>query len=146
MCLSGSRDALGGTPTLPIWQTCGFYSLGPVRTPVLLGLCCCGPVGTAELVDVLTCTKKGPRWSLMESIKSAKAHLSALVDRAASGEEVWLTVRGKPRARLCPLPASRPGCSRDHWLHRLQKERISGTRTRQSKAKEQAIWDEIRGD
>lgn len=33
----------------------------------------------------------------------AKAHLSALLDRAASGEETIITRRGKPVARVAPL-------------------------------------------
>jgi prevent-host-death family protein len=33
----------------------------------------------------------------------AKAHLSALLDRAASGEETVITRRGKPVARIAPL-------------------------------------------
>lgn len=33
----------------------------------------------------------------------AKAHLSALLDRAASGEETIITRRGKPVARIAPL-------------------------------------------
>lgn len=36
-------------------------------------------------------------------IYDAKTHLSALVERAAEGEEVIITRRGIPRARLVPL-------------------------------------------
>ncbi len=36
---------------------------------------------------------------------AAKAHLSALLDRAASGEETVITRRGKPVARIAPLAA-----------------------------------------
>jgi prevent-host-death family protein len=34
----------------------------------------------------------------------AKAHLSTLLDRAASGQETVITRRGKPVARIAPLP------------------------------------------
>lgn len=51
------------------------------------------------------------------NIAEAKAHLSALVDRAAAGEEIVIARSGKPVARLVPLPdrAPRvPGAAR-HW-------------------------------
>jgi prevent-host-death family protein len=37
-------------------------------------------------------------------IAEAKAHLSALVERAESGEEIVISRRGKPVARLVPEP------------------------------------------
>ena len=42
------------------------------------------------------------------SVAEAKAHLSALLDAVASGEEVEITRRGVPVARLTPIPASDP--------------------------------------
>lgn len=51
------------------------------------------------------------------NIAEAKAKLSALVDRAAAGEEIVLAKHGKPLARIMPLakPAPRePGVAR-HW-------------------------------
>jgi prevent-host-death family protein len=43
----------------------------------------------------------------MENIKlaDAKAHLSELVDRAEAGEDVTITRRGKPAAKLSPCKA-----------------------------------------
>jgi prevent-host-death family protein len=52
------------------------------------------------------------------NIAQAKATLSALVDRAAAGEEIVLARAGKPIARLTALPAARPrqpGVAR-HWI------------------------------
>jgi prevent-host-death family protein len=48
------------------------------------------------------------------NIAEAKARLSALVDRAAAGEEIILSRAGRPVALTCPLelviqPES-PGC------------------------------------
>ena len=37
-------------------------------------------------------------------IAEAKAHLSALVERVESGEEIVISRRGKPVARLVPEP------------------------------------------
>lgn len=51
------------------------------------------------------------------NIARAKATLSALVDRAAAGEEIILARAGKPLARLTALPAAtprQPGVAR-HW-------------------------------
>jgi prevent-host-death family protein len=40
-------------------------------------------------------------------IAEAKAHLSALVDRVEAGEEIVITRRSKPLARLVPEPRTR---------------------------------------
>ena len=39
------------------------------------------------------------------SVREAKAQLSALVGRAARGEEVTITWHGQSRARLIPIPS-----------------------------------------
>jgi prevent-host-death family protein len=39
------------------------------------------------------------------SVRSAKAHLSALLDLVSTGREVTITSDGKPKARLVPLGA-----------------------------------------
>ena len=52
------------------------------------------------------------------NIAQAKATLSALVDRAAAGEEIVLARSGKPVARLVPLAQAaprQPGVAR-HWV------------------------------
>ena len=52
------------------------------------------------------------------NIAQAKATLSALVDRAAAGEEIVLARAGKPIARLTALPTTtprQPGVAR-HWV------------------------------
>ncbi len=41
------------------------------------------------------------------SVAKAKAHLSKLIERAAAGEAVQITRRGKPVAQLVPAPAPR---------------------------------------
>lgn len=50
------------------------------------------------------------------NVAAAKAHLSALIDRAAAGEEIVLCKSGRPVARLVPLEhrkAREPGVRRD---------------------------------
>lgn len=52
------------------------------------------------------------------SLYDAKTHLSALVDRAARGEEIVITKSGKPMARLTPIPAKSkriPGQGKGLW-------------------------------
>ncbi len=50
---------------------------------------------------------------------AAKTSLSALVERAARGEEIVIAKSGKPKARLVPLddvrPLRRPGRGRGAW-------------------------------
>jgi prevent-host-death family protein len=56
------------------------------------------------------------------SISEAKAKLSALVDRVKSGEEVTITDRGKPVARLVPVPATEVDW--DERLERLERQGV----------------------
>lgn len=41
---------------------------------------------------------------MIATLRESKAKLSALVALAEAGEEVIITVRGKPKARLSPIP------------------------------------------
>ena len=43
------------------------------------------------------------------SIRSAKAHLSALLDLVAGGHEITITSNGKPKAKLVKAEADKPG-------------------------------------
>jgi prevent-host-death family protein len=42
------------------------------------------------------------------SVRSAKAHLSALLDLVASGHEITITSNGKPKARLVSAATAKP--------------------------------------
>lgn len=79
-------------------------------------------------------------------MRESKARLSALVDLAARGEEILITVRGKPKARLCPLPKVEPKTRRNGvaWESVLRETRAAySTGEIDSSA---AIIDDIRGD
>ncbi len=56
------------------------------------------------------------------NIYEAKTNLSALVERAAAGEEIVIAKAGKPRARLVPLENTRPkrvpGLGKGKWTLR----------------------------
>lgn len=41
------------------------------------------------------------------NVADAKAHLSALIERAAAGEEIEIRKRGEPVAKLVPIAAPR---------------------------------------
>ena len=53
------------------------------------------------------------------SLYEAKTHLSALVERAAGGEQIVIAKSGKPKALLAPLEHTRaerrPGRGRGKW-------------------------------
>lgn len=53
------------------------------------------------------------------SLYEAKTQLSALVERAAQGDEIVITKSGKPKALLSPIPEARPlrtpGRGRGKW-------------------------------
>lgn len=53
------------------------------------------------------------------ALYDAKTHLSSLVERAASGEEIVITKSGRPRAMLVPLdavvPPRLPGLGKGGW-------------------------------
>jgi prevent-host-death family protein len=53
------------------------------------------------------------------TLYEAKTHLSALVERAAGGEEIVIAKGGKPKAVLAPVPDTRPerrpGQGRGKW-------------------------------
>lgn len=82
---------------------------------------------------------------MIVNLKSAKAHLSRLVETASKGEEIWLTVRGKPKARLCPLAEKPTPTDTEAWVHSLSDARAKYGRQR-NPAPSQELWDDVRGE
>ena len=64
---------------------------------------------------------------MIATLRESKAKLSALVERAAGGEEVIITVRGKPKARLCPIIEASPDQpqEREKWAKHLRETRAA---------------------
>lgn len=62
---------------------------------------------------------------MIATLRESKAKLSALVELASHGEEVVITVRGKPKARLCPLAEAEPSEARKSikWARQLKEAR-----------------------
>jgi prevent-host-death family protein len=83
---------------------------------------------------------------MITTLRESKAKLSALVERAARGEEVVITVRGKPKARLCHIAAAGPHERRDSgkWRKELREARAAYSTGRHDTTTE--IIDDIRGD
>ena len=80
---------------------------------------------------------------MITTLRESKARISELVKRAAGGEEVVITVRGKPEARLCPM-APRGRNVTSAWARILREARATySTGSHNSSA---AILDEQRGD
>ena len=58
-------------------------------------------------------------------LAQAKAQLSALLDAVASGDEVVITRRGKPVARLVREGSTSQTVSQAHWMKRFRDLHIS---------------------
>lgn len=56
---------------------------------------------------------------MIKNLRESKAKLSELVDLAASGEDVLITVRGKPKARLTGVKKL-PESDRATWIKELR--------------------------
>ncbi len=79
---------------------------------------------------------------MITTLRESKAKLSALVALAQAGEDVIITVRGKPKARLSGIRA-RSATNMSGWIKELKAlQRKSGTG--QSSHGSRAILDELR--
>jgi len=54
---------------------------------------------------------------MIATLRESKANLSKLVERAAGGEEVLITVHGRPKARLVAVAAG----DMDGWIEELEE-------------------------
>jgi prevent-host-death family protein len=71
------------------------------------------------------------------SVAEAKAHLSDLLVRIEQGEEIIITRRGKPIARLSPLrPAKKPVPSLTEFRAQVPRPEVSATEVLQMLRKE----------
>jgi prevent-host-death family protein len=69
---------------------------------------------------------------MIKTLRESKATLSALVERASHGEEIIITVRGKPKARLCPMPPA--VADKTTWGKTLREARARYSRRKTSDA------------
>ncbi len=59
---------------------------------------------------------------MITTLREGKAKFSALVEMASKGEEVIITVHGKPKARLCPISIDKRA-QRAAWVRELKEAR-----------------------
>ena len=80
---------------------------------------------------------------MIKTLKESKAKLSELVELASQGEEVVITVRGKPKARLGPIDGN---CEADRssWGRALREGRAKYSTGKRSKSG--SVLDELRDD
>ena len=83
---------------------------------------------------------------MIAKLRDAKEQLSELVKRAAGGEEIIITVRGEPMARLSSIsPSSSNQQSRSSFTKELERL-ANSVRTKKSATSSQSAWDELRTD
>ena len=83
---------------------------------------------------------------MIAKLRDAKEQLSELVKRAAGGEDIVITVRGQPMARLTAAKFSNNGGEgRASWAQELA-ENAKSARLGEPRSTSQSAWDELRGE
>jgi len=81
---------------------------------------------------------------MIVSVRESKARLSELLAKAIGGEEVVITVRGEPTARLVPVKASAGKPDLRKWA--TDRRRILSGQSIPGTDSSSAILDELRED
>jgi prevent-host-death family protein len=83
---------------------------------------------------------------MISSLRDAKAKLSELVQKAAEGEEVVITVRGEPAARLSPIKRrDAANNDRSEWVEEMAAVAREAS-VEPEAVTPQAYWDDLRSD
>jgi len=84
---------------------------------------------------------------MIKNVSEVKNSLDELVQLAANGEEIVITVRGQPMARLTGIlvGSSNGTTSREEWAAELATGAESA-RVGELRSTAQQFWDELRGD
>jgi prevent-host-death family protein len=81
---------------------------------------------------------------MITNLRDAKSNLSQLVQLAADGEEIVITVRGRPMARLTGIRSKQAqDLGREGWAAELSTA-ADAARNGPHKATSQRFWDELR--
>lgn len=80
---------------------------------------------------------------MIKTLRESKARLSELVRRAGNGEEVIITVHGKPAAKLGPVTPVFPENTSEEWLQELKEIQEKYTTRNVSS---DAAWNDLRED
>jgi prevent-host-death family protein len=81
---------------------------------------------------------------MIVSVRESKARLSELMARALEGEDVVITVRGQPTARLVPVNQSVGRIDMRKWAEDRRKEMLAQTISGNNSSR--AILEELRED
>lgn len=83
---------------------------------------------------------------MITNLRDAKSQLSMLVQRAAAGEEIIITVHGRPTARMTAVtsPAGSAVNARA-WMNELALE-AEAARCGEARATPQDQWDDLRAE
>ncbi|HQZ27273.1 MAG TPA: type II toxin-antitoxin system prevent-host-death family antitoxin [Verrucomicrobiales bacterium] len=81
---------------------------------------------------------------MIVSVRESKARLSELMTRASEGEDVIITVRGQPTARLVPVNFSAGRVDMQKWADDRRKELPAQVFERENSSR--AIFEELRED
>ncbi len=81
---------------------------------------------------------------MITNLREAKSNFSQLVQLAAEGEEIVITVRGRPTARLTSVvPKEAQNLGRNEWADELNAA-AEAARSGDRKSTPQSFWDELR--
>lgn len=81
---------------------------------------------------------------MITNLREAKSNLSQLVQRAAEGEEIVITVRGRPTARLTSVaPNETQAVTRTEWADELSAA-AEAARVGPRRSTTQKVWDDMR--
>jgi prevent-host-death family protein len=79
-------------------------------------------------------------------VSELKAGLSKYLARVKRGEQVLITERGRPVAKLVPLPSRPPGIEADEWDRLLEMERQGRVTIPEQVGLTPEFWEMPRGD
>jgi prevent-host-death family protein len=81
---------------------------------------------------------------MITNLRDAKSNLSQLVQLAAQGEDVVITVRGQPMAKLtCAVPKRTQNYEREAWAAELSAA-AEAARVGPRQATSPQFWDDLR--
>ncbi len=81
---------------------------------------------------------------MITNLREAKSNLSQLVQLAAGGEEIVITVRGRPTARLTRVaPNEMHDVAPTEWADELSAA-AEAARVGSRKSTTQQVWDDLR--
>jgi prevent-host-death family protein len=83
---------------------------------------------------------------MITNLREAKSNLSQLVQLAAAGEDIVITIRGRPTARLTRVvPKETQTQEREAWATELSAA-AEAARVGPPKATSQQFWDALRAE